>query len=86
MWPSSTFGGCTGKESTSGLQARDFGINGRKDVLLIHLHKISEVWLVATSYVFVSISPVLLQHQDQIAITDLGVAPYSWMGRKIRAL
>jgi hypothetical protein len=28
---------------------------------LIHLHKISEVWLVATSYVFVSISPVLLQ-------------------------
>ena len=86
MWLSSTFGGCTGKESTSGLQARDFGINGRKDVLLTHLHKISEVWLVATSYVFVSISPVLLQHQDQIAITDLGVAPYSWMGRKIRAL
>jgi hypothetical protein len=43
MWLSSTFGGCTGKESTSGLQARDFGINGRKDVLLIHSHKISEV-------------------------------------------
>jgi hypothetical protein len=61
MWPSSTFGGCTGKESTSGLQARDLGINGRKDVLLIHLHKISEVRLVAASYVLVSISPVLRQ-------------------------
>ena len=61
MWPSSTFGGCTGEESTSGLQARDLGINGRKDVLLIHLHKISEVWLVVASYVLVSLSPALLQ-------------------------
>ena len=43
------------------MQARDLGINGRKDVLLIHLHKISKVRLVAVSYVLVSIPPALLQ-------------------------
>jgi hypothetical protein len=43
-WPSSTYRRvCTGKKRTSGLQACNLGINGRKNVLCVHPRKISEV-------------------------------------------
>ena len=35
--------GCTGKERTSGLQACNLGVNGRKNVLCVHPRKVSEV-------------------------------------------
>ena len=45
-WPSSTFTReCTGKERTSGLQACNLGVNGKKNVPCVHSRKVSEVRL-----------------------------------------
>ena len=70
-WPSSTYRrGCTGKERTSGLQACNLGVNGRKNVLCVHPRKVSEVRFERQLRIIFTYC-VMLQHQVQIAITTL---------------